>query len=61
MGNPVELTGSCYELTAWINWARTLGQTDHNAADYGINAWHVSDGHLLRKSDSSGLRQCLKP
>ena len=33
-GNPVEPTGSRYEPSAWINWARDFAATSSHAADY---------------------------
>ena len=42
-GNPVEPTGSRYEPSAWINWARDFAATSGHAADYVACAWNEAD------------------
>ena len=42
-GNPVEPTGSRYEPSAWINWARDFAATSGQAADYVACAWDEAD------------------
>ena len=42
-GNPVEPTGSRYEPSAWINWARDFVANSGHAADYVACAWDEAD------------------
>ena len=42
-GSPVEPTGSRYEPSAWINWARDFAATSCHPADYVVCAWDEAD------------------
>ena len=43
LGHPIEPTGSRYEPSGWINWARAFAASPSQAADYVSCAWDKSD------------------